>query len=45
MPDALRRTWDIPWNQRAREEAANLNPAFCGELLARSVSEYKRLRE
>src|SRR6185437_1944483 len=40
-----KRNWDVPWTDRASEEAANLNPAFCGELLARSVSEYKRLRE
>lgn len=40
-----KRTWDLPWTDRAREEAANLNPAFCGELLARSISEYNRLRE
>jgi hypothetical protein len=40
-----RRNWDVPWSDRAREEAANLNPAFCGELLARSVAEYKRVRE
>lgn len=40
-----KRNWDVPWAGRAREEAANLNPAFCGELLARAVSEYHRLRE
>jgi hypothetical protein len=40
-----KRKWDVPWAERAREEAANLNPAFCAELLARSVAEYTRLRE
>jgi hypothetical protein len=45
MTDALRKSWDVPWSRRAREEAANLNPAFCGELLTRSTSEYKRMRE
>lgn len=45
MATSARRSWDVEWDQRAREEAANLNPAFCGELLLRTVSEYKRLRE
>jgi hypothetical protein len=42
MAIAAKRNWDIPWSGRAREEAANLNPAFCGELLSRAVSEYSR---
>jgi hypothetical protein len=45
MALSVRRHWDVPWSERAREEAVNLNPAFCSELLSRSVSEYKRLRE
>jgi hypothetical protein len=45
MAMAIKKTWDTPWNVRPREEAANLNPAFCGELLFRSVSEYYRVRE
>jgi hypothetical protein len=45
MAISPQRHWDVPWDNRAREEAANLNPAFCGELLGRAVSEYKRLRE
>jgi hypothetical protein len=45
MDISARRSWDVPWDQRAREEAANLNPAFCGELLSRSVGEYRRVRE
>jgi hypothetical protein len=45
MALALRRNWDVSWRERAREEAANLNPAFCTELLFRTVSEYARLRE
>jgi hypothetical protein len=40
-----RRTWDVKWADRPREEAANLNPAFCGELIFRSASEFQRLRE
>jgi hypothetical protein len=40
-----KRSWDTPWSLRPREEAANLNPAFCAELLSRAVSEYYRVRE
>lgn len=36
--------WEIPWPERPIEEAANLNPAFCGELLFRSVAAYHKLR-
>ncbi len=25
--------WDLPWRGRPVEEAINLNPAFCGELI------------
>jgi Family of unknown function (DUF6521) len=39
------RVWEQRWLARPREEAANLNPAFCGELIFRSVSEYQRRRE
>jgi hypothetical protein len=39
------RVWEQRWHARPREEAANLNPAFCGELIFRSVFEYQRLRE
>ena len=30
----------IPWEQRAREEANLLNPAFCGALIALTVADY-----
>jgi hypothetical protein len=32
--------WDLPWKRRPVEEAINLNPAFCGELILRTVREY-----
>jgi hypothetical protein len=35
--------WDVPWHERPVEEAALLNPAFGGELLARTVTEYGKL--
>ena len=31
-------SWELDWNHRPREEAALFNPAFCGEILCRSVS-------
>lgn len=36
--------WTLPWRERPPEEAAHFNPAFCGELLARAVHEYHRIR-
>lgn len=36
--------WSLEWGKRPSEEAAHFNPAFCGELLTRAVSEYERLR-
>lgn len=35
--------WEIAWSKRAFEERALLNPAFCGELMARMIVEYARL--
>lgn len=32
--------WTIDWSRRPPEEAALYNPAFCGELIARTVSAY-----
>lgn len=32
--------WNLGWSERPTEEANNFNPAFCGELLCRSVGEY-----
>jgi hypothetical protein len=33
----------LPWHDRPSEEAALLNPAFCGELIARAAHDYERL--
>lgn len=41
MPDA---SWELNWNTRPREEAALFNPAFCGEIIARSVASYNRTK-
>lgn len=41
---AERSHWTQAWRERPPEEAAHFNPAFCGELLARTVYEYQRLR-
>jgi hypothetical protein len=43
MPLARTR-WEASWSRRPEEEACNLNPAFCGELISRSTSEFHRLR-
>jgi SAM-dependent methyltransferase len=37
-------SWDLRWPDRPCEEARNFNPAFCGEMLFRTVSEYFKLR-
>jgi hypothetical protein len=36
--------WSLSWRDRPPEEAALLNPAFCGELIARATTEYERIR-
>jgi len=36
--------WSLTWRDRPAEEAALLNPAFCGELIARATKNYERLR-
>ncbi len=36
--------WELTWRQRPVEEARNFNPAFCGELIARTVGEYHMAR-
>lgn len=41
---AERSHWTLAWRERPPEEAAHFNPAFCGELLARTIYEYQRLR-
>ena len=32
--------WELKWSERPREEAVHFNPAYCGELLARTIHEY-----
>lgn len=36
--------WGLAWANRPTEEASNFNPAFCGELLCRTVGEYHKAR-
>lgn len=36
--------WDLSWRERPSEEAALLNPAFCGELIARATRDYEKAR-
>jgi hypothetical protein len=36
--------WSLPWRDRPPEIAALLNPAFCGELIARATQDYERIR-
>lgn len=36
--------WTLTWDERPAEEAALFNPAYCGELIARCVSEYENAR-
>lgn len=36
--------WTLDWKSRPSEEARLLNPVFCGELLARTVTDYARIR-
>ena len=42
---ALGTRWEVAWNNRPREEAALLNPAFSGELIFRATHEYVRAKE
>jgi len=37
--------WDLAWADRPTEEARNLNPAFCAELIARTVGEFHKSRQ
>ena len=43
MADETR--WSLPWAERPVEEARIFNPAFCGELIGRTVGEYHRTRQ
>jgi len=36
--------WGLAWSDRPVEEAALFNPAFCGELIARTVAGYQEAR-
>ena len=36
---------NLTWERRPDEEARNLNPAFCGELISRAVVEYHKVRQ
>jgi|SRR5262245_36051096 len=37
-----RAKWELAWKERPSEEANNLNPAFCGELIFRAIREFHR---
>lgn len=39
---AGRTRFDLAWRDRPQEEAAHFNPAFCGELLARTINEFRK---
>lgn len=43
MADEAR--WSVSWAERPAEEARIFNPAFCGELIGRTVWEYNRRRQ
>lgn len=34
--------YELQWSERPQEEAALFNPAFCGELLARTITEHRK---
>lgn len=40
MADLTR--FDVAWQVRPHEEAAHFNPAFCGELLARAIDQFRK---
>jgi hypothetical protein len=37
--------WNTAWAVRPPEEARNFNPAFCAELIARTVGEFHKARQ
>ena len=37
--------WNLAWADRPAEEARNLNPAFCADLIARTVGEFQKNRQ
>jgi Family of unknown function (DUF6521) len=36
------RRFELAWRERPQEEAALFNPAFCGELLARTLDQFRK---
>lgn len=42
--EAAESRWTLEWDERASEEKANLNPAFCAEIIGRAVCEYHQAR-
>ena len=43
-PVEAKSRWALKWDNRAPEQKANLNPAFCGEVIGRTVCEYHNAR-
>lgn len=39
---ASRTRYELQWRDRPQEEAAHFNPAFCGELIARTIKEFRK---
>lgn len=37
-----RSRYELQWRDRPQEEAAHFNPAFCGELLVRTIGDFKK---
>ena len=37
--------WNLAWSDRPAEEARNLNPAFCAELIARTIGDFHKSRQ
>lgn len=37
-----RTRYELQWRERPQEEAAHFNPAFCGELLVRTIRDFKK---
>jgi hypothetical protein len=39
---AEQRHFKLTWRERPLDEAAHFNPAFCGELIARTLNDYRK---
>ena len=37
--------WSLPWRERSVEEARIFNPAFCSELISRTVGKFHRSKQ